>query len=472
MTIVAQVSTGRKWKPWAHEELGGAGLGDSRLDERLEIILETFMGAPEGSIPRSNGNCAGTKATYRFFSNTRVDAQIIYDRHRTSVIERSRSEKVLLAVGDTTYIDYTNHVQTDGIGPLGDLKHQGLVMQPTLVVTPERVPLGLIHQNVWVRDKETFGQSEHKARNRTIEQKESFKWLESLGAANRFKDDLGPDDPKVVSVFDREGDVFEVLVESTKPTTKSRLLIRASSNRRVEHPQKYLWDFMEAQPVKGRLQITVPRRPGDQERIASLAIRFSKVTVSPPKDRAVKDRIPVDVFAVYAMEEDPPEQCDPIRWMLLTTEPVSSFDGACEVLHWYTCRWMIERFFRVLKSGCRVEERQLETADRLKRCLAVDCIVAWRILYLTILAREVPDAPCTIAFEDHEWKGVWSFVQRSTKVPDKPPPLRDIVRLVGRLGGHLGRKSDGEPGSMTLWRGMQRVPDIAGMWLIIQDRSG
>jgi hypothetical protein len=142
------------------------------------------------------------------------------------------------------------------------------------------------------------------------------------------------------------------------------------------------------------------------------------------------------------------------------------------VLHWYTCRWMIERFFRVLKSGCRVEERQLETAERLIRCLALDCIVAWRILYLTILAREVPDAPCTIAFEDHEWKGVWSFVHRSAKVPDKPPPLRDIVRMVGRLGGHIGRKSDGEPGSMTLWRGMQRVPDIAGMWLISQGGSG
>lgn len=473
MTVSTQELTKVEWVRWAEEELGEAGLGDARLDARLVAIAATFMGAPEGSIPRSSGKWSAAKAAYRFFSNKKVDPETIYSRHRASVIERCKEEKVVLAVGDTTYLDYTSHLETDGIGPLGDLIHNGLVMQPTLAVTPERVALGLIHQNVWVRDKEEFGKSTApEAKKRRIKEKESFKWMESLEAANRLKEALGPGEPKVISVFDREGDVFEVLLEATKPTTSCGLLVRASWDRRVEHPQRYLWSSLEAEPVAGTLQVTVPRGPGQKERVATLSIRYLRTTLLPPRNRTIEDRRPVEVFAVYVLEEDPPEFCEAISWMLLTTEPVSCFDDACRILQWYTCRWIIELFFRVLKSGCRAEERQLERAERLIRCLALDCVVAWRILYLTILGRELPDAPCTIVFEEHEWKGVWAFVHQSTKVPAEPPTLREMVRMVGRLGGHLGRKSDKEPGSMTLWRGLQRIPDIAGMWTILHGDSG
>ena len=462
-----------QWASWAQEELGGAEFGDARLGSRLVEIAGAFLDAPEGSIPRATGSWAASKAAYRFFSNRKVDPQNIYDRHRLSVIERSRSESVLLAVSDTTYLDYTSHLQAQDLGPLGDLAHEGLVVQPTMVVTPERLPLGLIHQKVWARDRDDFGKSRKKgAKKRKIEQKESIKWIESLDAATQFQESLGSTDVKVISVFDREGDVFEVLSKATKSQSGNGLLLRASWNRRVEHAQGYLWSFMEAQPLAGTLEITVPRRPCDKERTATLSIRYGKVTIRPPRNRKVEDRTPVEIFCVYALEENPPECTDAISWMLLTTEAVLSFDDACRILQWYTCRWMIEVFFKVLKSGCKSEERQLETAERLIRCLALDCIIAWRILYLTILGREVPNMPCTAVFQEEEWKGLWTFVHRSPEVPEEAPTLREVIRMLGRLGGHLGRKRDGEPGAMTLWRGLQRLPDIAGMWLICRGPSG
>jgi len=201
-------------------------------------------------------------------------------------------------------------------------------------------------------------------------------------------------------------------------------------------------------------------------------VRVAEVTVRRPQGREVDcDAKEVSIFCVYAKEEAPPKCTEAVSWMLFTTVETRSFEEACTIIEWYSTRWIIEILFRVLKSGCRAEERQLETAERLKRCLAVDVIVAWRILYLTTTGRQLPDLPCTAVFEEHEWKGVWAFVNRTTKVPEKPPSLQVIVRLIGGLGGHLGRKGDGQPGAMTLWRGLQRVPDIAGMWLLCRGSS-
>ena len=452
---------------WAQEELGGVNLGDARRSRRAVRLLAGFMGAPEGSIPRATKGWVGAKAAYRFFDNDAVEPEAIYKQHRQSVIRRARGEPVVLAIGDTTQLDYTTHLNTTGTGPLGDVDHHGLLVQPSLAVTPQRVPLGLVGQHIWARDYATFGQSNTpEARKRPFSEKESFKWFESFEAGERFQEELDPSASvtRVISVFDREGDVFEVLQRAKRPGTKSGLLVRACYDRRLENEEERLWELMEKQPHCGTLTITVPRKPGSKERTAHLEVRFSEVTVLPPTSRKVEDPTPVSVFCVYAIEVDPPEHTDPIRWMLFTTEPVRNFEDACERISWYTCRWIVELFFKTLKSGCKVEERQLETAERLKCCLVFDCIVAWRILYLTTKGREVPNLPCTVVFEEHEWKGAWAFVHHTTKVPEETPTLQEMVRIVGRLGGHLGRKQDKQPGSMTLWRGLEWLPALGGMW--------
>jgi len=260
---------------------------------------------------------------------------------------------------------------------------------------------------------------------------------------------------------------FEVLARATEPESKIGLLVRASVDRRVEHPQSYIWAQMAKEPEVGTLTITVPRGPGSKERKAVLSVKTAKLTILRPKNRKVETaRESVSIFCVYVHEESPPECNQPVSWMLLATEDVEGFDDACRMVEWYCARWSIELLFRILKSGCKAEERQLETAERLKNCLALDVIVAWRILYLTTVGRQLPDLPCTVIFEEHEWKAAWAFVNQTPKVPEETPTLGAIVRLIGRLGGHLGRKSDGHPGQMTLWRGLQRLPDMAGMWLV------
>lgn len=456
---------------WARSEFGDAGLGDARLDERLVKIAAAFLAAPQSSIPRATGGWPEAKATYRFLDNKNVDPEIIYARHRKSILSRAKGEPVVLAIADTTTLDYTRHPETAGLGPLGDLVHHGMLLHPTLLVTPQRVPLGVIDAQTWVRDVETFGSDNAKSAHREPEEKESGKWLGSMAAAESLQADLG-DATKVVSVFDREGDTYDVLATARLEGRKAQLLVRARADRRLEHPQQKLWSELGAKPVAATVAIEVPRKKGESTRTANLCLRFAEVTVRPPNDRPKSEgNQPVEVYAVYANEDSPPEGTKPVSWMLLTTVAVESVDDAWEIVQWYACRWQIEILFKVLKTGCTAEERQLETAERLQRCLALDVVVAWRILYLTMVGRDTPDLPCTVVFEDYEWKALYVFVNKDPDaVPDTTPTLREVTRTVGRLGGHLGRKGDGEPGILTMWRGLQRLPDIAEMWQVFDAR--
>jgi hypothetical protein len=454
---------------WAEAELGGAGLGDARLDQRLVAIAASFMAAPQASIPRASGAWAATKATYRFLDNDKVDPQVIYERHRQSIRPRAAGKAVVLAVADTTMLDFTDHPDTAGLGPLGDMVHHGLMLHPTLLVTPEREPLGVIDAQTWVRDPDEFGSGKSTRKSRDISEKESRKWLDSLEAAERLQQDLGSD-TQVVSVFDREGDVYDVLATAAMDDRLGRILVRAKTDRRLLHPQQKIWEHLEERPVAISVAIEVPKKIRQAGRTAELSIRFASVTVRPPKDRPESEgNAPVSIYAVYAREENPPKGQKPISWMLLTTVPVESAEQAWTVVQWYSCRWLIEILFKVLKTGCAAEERQLETAERLQRCLAIDLVVAWRILYLTMIGRDTPDLPCTVVFEDYEWKALYVFVFKSRDaVPETTPTLREVTRTIGRLGGHLGRKGDGEPGVLTMWRGLQRLPDIAEMWQVFE----
>ncbi|MBI4881540.1 MAG: IS4 family transposase [Planctomycetes bacterium] len=399
-----------------------------------------------------------------------MDPQVLYARHGQSVRARAAEHKVLLAVSDTTELDYTDHPQTAGLGPLSDVLHHGMFFHPTLVVTPERVPLGVIDAHTWVRDVDQLGKK--KAAKREVNEKESEKWLISLEAAESFAQDLG-EATTVIAVFDREGDTYDVLATARLPGRRSQILVRSQVDRRIDSPERRTRAHLEAQPVACSVGIRVPRKEGQKARTAELALRFAKVTMLPPKDRpASQGWLPVEITAVLAREEDPPKDQEAIEWLLFTTVDVNTAEDAFQVVRWYTCRWLIEILFKVLKSGCQAEERQLETAERLRRCLVFDVIVAYRILYLTTAGRDTPDLPCTVLFEEAEWKALYVFVNRSrAAIPKEVPTLREVTRILGRLGGHLGRKSDGEPGVVTMWRGLQRLPDITEMWTIWEETS-
>ena len=259
----------------------------------------------------------------------------------------------------------------------------------------------------------------------------------------------------LVSVGDRESDIYELFVEAQNNPNGPKLLVRCEKTRNRKCEDEYLWEKLANQSASGIQVVHIPRRGCQLERDARIEVRYAQVEIKPPAD---KDLQPVKAWIVYACEVDYPQAVkSPLEWMLLTTVEVNSLEQACERLDWYAKRWGIEVYHRTLKSGCRIEDRQLENADRLEACLAIDMVIAWRIYHLTMLGREVPDLPCSVFFDEAEWKALYILKNQTTVLPDQEPTLREAIRMVAALGGFIGRKADGEPGTTTIWRGLQRL---------------
>ena len=282
-----------------------------------------------------------------------------------------------------------------------------------------------------------------------------MKWLRSYRAAAEVQKCCP--ETMVVSVGDREADFYELFYEAAKNVCGPKLLVRAERTRNRKVDDVALWDKLRCEPVAGYRELFIPRKGSRPARTARLQVRYARVTLDPPKG---KDLPKIRVWAVYAREVDYlPNVSSPVEWMLLTTVGVLSFEDAAERLRWYTERWGIEVYHRTLKSGCRIEDRRLNHADRLEACLAIDLVVAWRIYWLTKQGRETPNIPCDDFLSEEEWKVLYVSVRREPP-PDKPPSLREAVRMIASLGGFLGRRGDGEPGTTTMWRGLQRLADM------------
>jgi hypothetical protein len=451
---------------WAEREFGADWRGDCRLQRRLVSLAQDFYAHPQANLPQACGTRARTKAAYRLLDHDQLTLRQLMRAHATSTVERMSEHAVVLAVQDTTSLNYSSHHDTEGLGPIGNKKNgpQGLLLHDTLAFTPEGLPLGLLDVQVWARSKESFGKKTRRAQL-PIEQKESFKWLASFTAAAAAQSELPQ--TQVVSVGDREADVYELFHLALSRVDHPHLLVRAEHDRLIADGHQHLWEKVAAEPVAGFQEVQASRRPGRAARRACLAVRFAEVELRPPKNCRHRGE-PVRIWAVLAREEQPPPEGEPLEWMLLTTKPVHTGEEAAEKLRWYAQRWQIEVYHRTLKSGCRIEQRQLATVRRLENCLAIDMVVAWRIFHLARLGRETPDLPCTVYFDDLQWQALYGFLHRSPEPPAQPPTLRQAIRMVASLGGFLGRKGDGEPGTQTLWLGLQRLDDIAAAWQIFR----
>jgi hypothetical protein len=442
---------------WVHREFGGADLGDRRLEARLLTLADAFFARPQANIPQACGSVAAVKAAYRFFDNQQVTMDALLEPHHQATIERMRREPVVLVAQDTTSLCYTTHPGMQGIGPISNKVNgpQGLEMHSALAFRPDGLPLGLLDVECWARDAADFGKK-HACNGKPIEDKESYKWLRALtpigAAAARCPN------TRVVTLADREADIFEYMQAAHSRTLDVVVRVKEKNRALLGEVQK-LGLHTHLRPKGGVIELQVPRRGKQPARLATLNLSFGAITLQPPSGKPGLPAVPM--WVVLAREEDPPKDIkQPLEWMLLTTVPVNSLVDAIERVQWYGVRWGIEVFHRILKSGCQIEDRQLGTADRLEACLAIDAVVAWRIHYLTTLGRATPDVPCTVAFEDDQWKAVLVFKTR-TPPPEQPPSLRQMIRTIAQLGGFLGRKSDAEPGTETLWRGLQRMDDIA-----------
>lgn len=445
------------------EEIRGTELPDVRLEERLVLMVERLAAQPEVSIPQAMGSWMDTKAAYRFLDSDRVSPEAIRAGHVQSCIKRVGSQSRVLILQDTTTLDFTHHPATKGLGYLDHPKLRGLVMHTGLACTTEGVPLGILAQHIWVRDPEDLGKSEDR-RKRRFSDKESAKWVTSL-EASAF---VVPESVETVTVADSEADVFDLF--ATERPANAQLLIRATHNRKVEGEIRYLWEAVEASPVRGERVVELEATEKRQARTARCSVRFQTVTVRPPRHPSPGSRHlePVTLQAVLVKEEESPEGVEPLSWLLLTTLAVESLADALRCADWYSLRWLVERYHLVLKSGCRVERLQLETAERIERAVAVYSLVAWRLLWLTYEARKSPEASCECALETHEWEALYCTIHKTRTPPTEPPTLRQAVRWIAQLGGFMGRKGDGEPGVIVLWRGLRRLEDIADTWVLLR----
>jgi hypothetical protein len=447
---------------WAIDEFAHAQLGDQRRTQRLQMIATAIAQQPTASIPQACGAGPAIQGAYRFFENDDIAPESILAAHHQSTFQRVRRHPIVLAIQDTTTLNYSTHPKTTGLGPLGSHSEKtiGLHLHSTLALTPGGQPLGFLHNVVQAR-KQAGGLARQRHR-KPVAQKESRKWLDSLRACQQWAAQCP--DTRLVNVADREGDLYELFAQALTPAAGPpvHLLVRSRHNRQLDGQDRRLWDTVSRMRPEGTLQVRVGRRAEQPARLATLQVRWRQVLLAAPTRQA--DQPPLALWAIEAREARPPQGVSPIRWQLLTTLPVTTLAEACERIGWYAQRWQIEVLHKVLKSGCQIEQRQLETAARLQRVLAVDLMVAWRLLALCRAAREQPEAAVSAWLSQAEWQALWCHVHQRTAPPRTPPGVRSAVRWIAQLGGFMARKSDGEPGPVTLWRGLHRLNDLTAMW--------
>ncbi|MFO7717870.1 MAG: IS4 family transposase [Desulfohalobium sp.] len=453
---------------WAEQEFGAVQFFDSRLKRRLMDIARNFFSDPEATIPEACGSKAKTMGAYRFFHNEKTTMDVILNAHTEASVERIKQHKIVLAPQDTTTLNYSSHPMTADLGPINTKDDDliGLLLHDTLAFTEDGTPLGVLDAQCWARDPDDRGKRSRRKQT-PIEQKESAKWLRSYRKVAEVQR-LCPE-TTLVSIGDRESDIFELFQEAQSTPDGPQLLVRAEKSRNRKVEQENLWEAVSNQNVAGSLKLHIPRRGSRKARETLMDIRFRPVDLSPPNRQSQAE--PIRVWAVSVKEQEAEDGGKALEWLLLSTLEVASFEQARQKVEWYSARWGIEVYHRTLKSGCRLKDRQLGTADRLEACLGVDMIVAWRIYHLTMLGREVPDVACTVFFKDVEWKALCCLVSKTPNPPEKPPTLKEAVYMVAGIGGHLGRKNDGFPGTQTMWRGLQKLDTATEMYAIFTHES-
>lgn len=453
---------------WIKQELAAVELEDARLNERCGELAVALSKQPSASINQACEDWKDTKAAYRLFQNKKVTPEKLNAPHQKRTVERMKSESVVLAIQDTTFFNYTHHPQTTGLGRIGNKKQNqhGFGLHSTLATTVKGLPLGVLTQEFFRRPWEEESHKPNELRKLPIEEKESYKWLSAMKQTQQ----LAPSGVSVVTICDREADIYDLFALGQEQ--EASWIVRASSDRcLVDEKVGKLWSAVERQSSPGELTIEIAQNQNRAAREAVVTLRYTQLTLQPPW-RPVGKLLPITLKALLVREDHPaPDIEEPIEWLLLTNLPVTSFQEAVQIVRWYCCRWQIELFHKILKSGCTVEEARLETADRLQNYIALMIIIAWRLHWLTYINRTDPDLPATTILTVTEWQALYMHIHKTAQYPDVPPSVYQTVRWIAQLGGFLARKGDGEPGITVIWRGWQRLHDLAATLYLVKEQS-
>ena len=452
---------------WVDSEVAGCQFQDVRLGERFRKLLKQIGSAIGQAIPFACQDWANTKAAYRFFSNDRVDEEAILSGHFQATHDRfAATDGHVLVLHDTTEFSFKREKPEligstcivngkDKKGRITFLTVCGILMHSSLVVTTDGLPLGLAAIKFWSRKKFKGSNALKKKINPTrvpIEEKESIRWLTNLRQSTELLD--APE--RCVHIADREGDIYELFCEAHEANT--HFVIRTCVDRLAGDGEHTVADEMDEGRVKGLHRVEVRDRNGNVDE-AVLEIRYRRIKILPPIGK--QKRYPsLTLTVIHAEERGKPQNRDKIEWKLITDLAVGSRNDAIEKVNWYAMRWKIETFHKILKSGCRAEESQLRTAERLVNLISVFCILSWRIFWLTMLNRVDPDAPPDLALTQSEIELLDKLVADKS---EKRPAIKTISHYlikIARLGGYLARANDAPPGNKVIWRGLSRLTSI------------
>ena len=467
---------------WAENEFGGAPLGDARLSKRLVSVAAAKAEVPGRAFSGvAKGNWPAVKAYYRMIDQSdesAVDMPNILAPHRQRTLRRMQGQKTVLCVQDGRDLNYNNLDQCEGLGEIGTnqtgAKSRGLHLHSTLAVAPNGLPLGVVRAEAIAR--EAKGPEDQRPSCKIpIEEKKTFSWIEH----HRDLVELAAQMPhtRLIDVCDREADFFELFDEQRR-NGRVDLLVRAKHDRSISTDPFKLFQAVRQAEVQSQVRVHIPRqsarpkkskqkaRPKRPGRTTDLAVRYMRIKLCPPAHH--KNKEPIDIWIVHALEETPPPKAEAVEWFLLTTIHITESADAERCLRWYCLRWRIEDWHRVLKSGCRIEKLAHDTAERLRRAIAINLVIAWRIMLMTLLGRETPELPAEVLFSDIELRTLRAYAKKKGMVP--PSLLGEAVLLVAKIGGYLGRNNDPPPGHQLLWQGYAEFQFMCLGFALLEDK--
>ncbi|AUX10626.1 transposase [Halalkaliarchaeum desulfuricum] len=429
-----------------------ADFGDARLTDRLVQIGDELGSAPAESIPIACEDLASTKATYRFCDNESVNSAKIIASHRQAQLSRIKEMDQLLVVSDTTELIFPRHPSKEGLGDIGtsEMDLEGVKLHSTIGIDPQTHNMtGVIDQQALIEDRQAVTTHDANGKDEPILlETRHEKWIRGDRRARTWL----PTDVRPIFIHDRGADDFSLYAEIIEEMDNAGFVVRAQYNRWIRTPageDDKLFDWSGDLPEEGRTTLDIQQAGGRKARTAELSIALGTCQL-PSTQAAPAGADPLSVNVVRVDEIGKSE--DPIQWVLLTTESVGTLEEALTILEYYGLRWRIEEWHKALKTGCRIEERQLQTWERMDVLLGVYSVIAWKVLELRNLARGNPSADPEVLLSDAE----------RAVLEAKHPELRGesgkaYAVSVAKLGGYLDRNSDPPPGWQAMWKGLQKL---------------
>lgn len=437
-------------------DMQGLNLGDPRRNQRFVTIINNITDQPGSSIPKQSKSWYDTKAAYSFFQNDAVTLEKLAQTMKDFGASQLTGVKEVLLMHDMSNISF-NNLDAEGLGYLDHKEGRGIMCYSTIAVSTEGLPLTMIYQQTWTRSLEELGKAA-KRKERAFEDKESYKWFAGATEVNKV---IGSD-VKKIHICDRAADIFELFFHAYEEGTD--LLIRACHDRKLSD-SSHLWSSIAEREVQGVINLGIPDKTGKKHTIQA-EVRYDLVEIlRPSRSKDKYESVALTAIEIRQLGELSNED-DRLCWRLLTSLPVRALTDVLKYIRWYTYRWLIERFHYVLKSGTKIEKLQLEKASSLQKAVPVYSLAAFRIMQLVYQSRLYPDVSCEVILTKQQWITLYMLIHKNNNIPKQPPSMSQAVKWIGRLGGHLGRKSDGPPGLKTVWLGYQTLCNATSMYEI------